>query len=186
MARVYNYIYSKLVKDDNDLVGLIAYALYKQHKIEYIESFKADNNNTDPTDKDFESFYVGSCTASSLNSYRDEAQQLLEKLTLAAAREDINEFENEMLRNYKREIADAVKSNQPKWWSSVIYSVIGAFVFSIIIAISSFLGKTSEKANVQLIVDAINSVRTDSTRIETASPAAPITPKSVTKPSPTR
>lgn len=166
MAQVYNPIYNKLVKDDKDLVGLIAYALYKQHKIEFIKSFKASHDNADPKQGDFESFYVGSCTTSSLNSYRDEAQILLEKLTLAAAREEIDAFENEMLQDYKKEIAEAVKSNQPKWWNSVIYSVIGAFVFSIIVAMSSFLGKTSEKQNMQLIIDAINSVRTDSTKTD--------------------
>lgn len=158
MAKDYNYIYSKLVKNNNDLVGLIAYALYKQHKIEFIESFKANNNQQDPSEADFNSFYIGTCTQSSLSNYRDEAQNLLEKITLAAAREEINEFEESMLRDYKKEIEIAVKKNNPKWWISVGYSVIGAIVFSLFIALGSFLGSTSEKENVQMILNTVNSI----------------------------
>lgn len=40
MSRKYNYIYSKLVEDRYDLAGHIAYALYKQDKIEYIANYK--------------------------------------------------------------------------------------------------------------------------------------------------
>lgn len=37
--RNYNYIFSKLVNAEDDVVGLLAYAIYKQQKIEYIEDF---------------------------------------------------------------------------------------------------------------------------------------------------
>ena len=38
MQRNYNFIYSKLVEKDSDLIGHIAYSLYKKSKIEYIET----------------------------------------------------------------------------------------------------------------------------------------------------
>ena len=41
MARQYNRIYGKIVQGENDIVGSIAYSLYKRHKIAYIERFKA-------------------------------------------------------------------------------------------------------------------------------------------------
>lgn len=34
MERSYNFIYEQLVKSEDDLVGLVAYAIYKKHKIE--------------------------------------------------------------------------------------------------------------------------------------------------------
>ena len=40
MQRNYNFIYSKLVEKDSDLIGHIAYSLYKKSKIEYIETQK--------------------------------------------------------------------------------------------------------------------------------------------------
>lgn len=158
MARNYNFIYRKLVKDKDDLVGLVAYALYKNHKIEFIEDYRAKHNGEDPTDTDFEAFAFSSCAQSSLLAYKDEAEFLLQKLTLTAASEEISEFEKEMLRTYRAEIESAIKQNTPKWWWSVIYSVIGALIFSLFVALGSYLGQTSEKSNVELIKSTINAV----------------------------
>ena len=44
MSRKYNFIYSKLVDDKDDIVGHIAYSLYKNEKIEFIEAFKKENS----------------------------------------------------------------------------------------------------------------------------------------------
>ena len=35
-TKKYNFIYSKLVESEDDLVGLVAYGVYKQHKISFI------------------------------------------------------------------------------------------------------------------------------------------------------
>lgn len=53
-GRRYNFIYSKLVTDANGLSGFIAYCLYKQEKIAWIEGFKRSHNNNPPTDKEIE------------------------------------------------------------------------------------------------------------------------------------
>ena len=53
-GRRYNFIYSKLVTDANGLSGFIAYCLYKQEKIAWIEDFKKSHNNIPPTDKEIE------------------------------------------------------------------------------------------------------------------------------------
>lgn len=44
MDNQYNYIYEKLVTSEDDVLGLIAYGMYKQHKIEFISKIKEDNN----------------------------------------------------------------------------------------------------------------------------------------------
>ena len=36
MANRYNFIYEKLVTAEDDVLGLIAYGIYKQHKIEFV------------------------------------------------------------------------------------------------------------------------------------------------------
>ena len=56
MARRFNPIFKSLVKDDKDLYGLCAYAVYKREKIGEIERFKK-NNYRDPDDSFFESFH---------------------------------------------------------------------------------------------------------------------------------
>lgn len=173
MAKTYNYIFTELVHDENDLIGLIAYGLYKKHKIEFIKSFKAANPGQEPSDDDCKAFAMISCTPSALKQYRDNAETLLQQITLTAAREEINSFEDDMLHQYRQEISSAlaegkaetlselgaiVKAQLPSWWSSFGASVAGALVFSIIIYIGFTLGSTSEQNNVKLISNAIESV----------------------------
>lgn len=158
MTRKYNYIYSKLVPDNDDLVSLVAYALYKRSKIEYIESFKGEHEGADPQEEDFANFALSSCSPSSLEGYRNQAEMLLQKMTLTAAQEEISEFEQNMLKNYRTEIETAVRKHSPKLWHSIVASIIGAVIFSFAIALGSFLGKTSEQSNVELITNAVNNV----------------------------
>lgn len=40
MRKQFSFIYSKLVSANDDFVGLIAYGIYKKHKIEFIENIK--------------------------------------------------------------------------------------------------------------------------------------------------
>jgi len=61
----YNYIYSKLVSSPEDVIGLLAYSIYKQHKIEFIEDFKKKKGYA-PTDADIEGFIMSSVTQSQL------------------------------------------------------------------------------------------------------------------------
>lgn len=56
MGRKYNFIYSNLVENNNDIVGHIAYSLYKMDKIAFIERFKDQNNGREPEEKDIEAF----------------------------------------------------------------------------------------------------------------------------------
>ena len=57
MARQYNFIYSKLVRDEDDFVGHIAYALYKAEKVAYIEKFKSEHGGQEPTEEDLKPKY---------------------------------------------------------------------------------------------------------------------------------
>ena len=49
--RTFSYAYNKYVNgDDEDLPGLIAYALYKRAKVAYLQNYKAVNGK-DATEK---------------------------------------------------------------------------------------------------------------------------------------
>lgn len=55
MVKKYNYIYSQLVEDKTDIIGHIAYALYKAGKIDCIIQFKKEHG-CEPTETDIETF----------------------------------------------------------------------------------------------------------------------------------
>lgn len=52
----YNHIYKKLVKGPNDVVGALAYALYKEEKIAYINQFTQEHQR-EPADEDLKAFH---------------------------------------------------------------------------------------------------------------------------------
>ncbi|MCM1356471.1 MAG: hypothetical protein NC212_08720 [Staphylococcus sp.] len=173
MGKSYNFIYKKLVTDDNDLIGLIAYGLYKQHKIEFIRSYRESHNDSDPSESDCEAFALSSCAPTQLKQYRDSAETLLQQITLEATREEIKSFEDNMLHQYRSEIekaltsrnlsdaiSSAVEKSQPEWWLSVLWSVVGAFVFSLIAALFIFIGSTSEKSTAELVKYIIQTSKT--------------------------
>lgn len=177
MGRQYNFIFSDLVSDDDDLVGLIAYGLYKQHKIEFIKNYEDEHNGESPSEEECRAFAIATRTTSSLKGYRNKAERLLQEITLSAAKEEINSIEEEMLRNYRAEIAnvlaqgkhdalrefgDVVKKHIPTWVSSVIASVVGALVFSLTVALCVYLGSTVEKNNVEMITRAVEALVADS------------------------
>ena len=140
MSKTCNYIYEKLVKDDSDLVGLIAYAIYKKHKIEFIEAIR-NNEQRDPTEDEYQAFAISSNVDSQLLKYRTDAEQLLSEMVLTAAGDEIEAYEKEMLKDYQ----NTIKNSLPPAWQNILYSVIGSFVFSIILGLFFFLGATSEK-----------------------------------------
>ncbi len=42
----YNFIYTTLVKDERDIIGIIAYGLYKRQKIEFIKNFEVKSHGS--------------------------------------------------------------------------------------------------------------------------------------------
>lgn len=73
----YNYIYKTLVTGPGDMVGALAYALYKEEKIQFIAEFEKAHHR-EPTDAELACFHQTSNLPARLASYQDRAQGLLE------------------------------------------------------------------------------------------------------------
>lgn len=139
--RKYNCIYDKLVGTDNDLVGLVAYGLYKKHKIEFITNIK-ETSNREPTDEECNAFFIASTADSQILKYRRDAEDLISEIVVGSAEEESRKYEIDMLHDYQRSIRNVLPSDL----KSVFLSIIGAFAFSLIAGIFYFIGGTSEKA----------------------------------------
>ena len=136
----YNFIYDKLVQNKNDLIGIIAYGIYKQHKIEFITGIK-ESKNREPNEEECHAFFVSSTTDSQLSKYRNDAEIVLTEIVLRTAEEEINAREKEILLDYKKNIKEALPSD----FKTIVLSVVSSFIFSAILAIFFILGMTSEK-----------------------------------------
>ena len=131
-VRKYNFIYSKLVQSDDDLVGLVAYGIYKQHKIAFINDFK-EKHKKEPNDSEYEIFFITSTTIDQLKKYRDQAETLISEIVSNTMLEEIKNFESDMLNNYEEKIESAVKKNVPSNTKSLIIGIIGSIVGAIIL-----------------------------------------------------
>lgn len=143
MSRKYSYIFSKLVENDADIVGHIAYALYKSDKVNYIENFK-ESNKREPTDEDLDAFHSVSSQIESVKKYRFIAAHILRDFMDNSLEESIENIEQECNSRHAEIIRDVIKPLLPKkkstvFWHGVLQSVAGAFIFALIVAAFVFI-----------------------------------------------
>jgi len=73
----YNFIYKKLVQSPDDVVGALAYALYKEEKIAYLTAFR-EEKGVDPTDAELAELHRLTNVQQRIDSYRGQAERLLQ------------------------------------------------------------------------------------------------------------
>jgi hypothetical protein len=88
----YNYIFQKLVSDENDLVGIVAYSIYKRQKIQWLEKFKNNNRGAEPTTEQLRVFNDISHT--NIQGYKSQAEGILNDYMQGA----VNEFAKEVVQ----------------------------------------------------------------------------------------
>lgn len=166
MGREYNFIYSKLVDGEDDVVGTVAYSIYKSDKIAFIEAYKNSHNGQDPTEDDFRRFHETICTNGHINRYQMQAVNILHSFlneTLGETAEqmetDSRKRHNEMLRSIVERITgDIINKQVPKimeqqlkpimpkgFWYGVGQSVLGALLFMIAVCGIIFVATLSQK-----------------------------------------
>lgn len=158
MERQFNFIYTKLVQADEDLVGLIAYGIYKKHKIEFIEKIKADTGHA-PTEDECQTFYFTCTTDSQLEHYRMQAEAMLSETISSIAREELTNYERDMYKNFKSEIKSCIPSNWSSLGFSVLAGLLSTLLFSIIASLFYFIGETSDKSTHEKVKSAIEEVQ---------------------------
>ncbi len=154
----YNVIYNKLVKSEDDLVGLIAYGIYKKHKIEVINRLKAEKGR-EPNDEECGVFISTSNTDSQLELYKNQAEAILSETVGNIAGEQINEIEERILRDYKANIKSCIPSNWKTFGISVAASAVSAILMSFGVALFYFLARTTNRETATFVDRVIESVQ---------------------------
>lgn len=85
-----NEVFVNLVTGDNDIVGLVAYSIYKQNKHDWLVSFNK-RKSREPDEAELFAYIVGESTPRRLSTYRHLAEATLEgrgpKVTVGPATE---------------------------------------------------------------------------------------------------
>jgi hypothetical protein len=66
MPRKFNYIYSSLVRGEDDFIGKLAYTTYKEDKINFITKLKGKNPQKEVSEKDLTQFHQISSSESAI------------------------------------------------------------------------------------------------------------------------
>lgn len=144
MERKFNKIYRRLVKDEYDVEGHIAYSLYKLDKEKFIEDFIERNGGKIPAEDDLIPFHSFSCLDTQLSKYRLMANSVLQNFLGNVLQDSIKEIEEATAGNYQEILSDIIKPISPpsKWrqfWNGMFQSVAGAFIFALILAAIGFI-----------------------------------------------
>ena len=145
MSRQYNHIYSQIVEDDTDVIGHIAYALYKEQKIKFIEKKKDGDAEKHLSEEDWHHFNEVTCTDENIQRYRLQATEILQNFVDDALKETIKQIESDTKKNQADILSGIVEPLKPKgWWYGFLQSVAGALAFMLLAAGIVFLATLSE------------------------------------------
>lgn len=124
VPREFNYIYSKLVQEPNDIVGLLAYSIYKEHKIAYITDFTSKNGRA-PSDTELMRFHDSSSTEACIATYKENAAQKMRDVLDQLMQDNIEAFR----KASKEAEQEAHKSLEPTIKTHAYSGIIGNFSF---------------------------------------------------------
>lgn len=121
----YSWAYKELVENESDIVGAIAYSIYKARKIEYIRQLEAEKQQN-PSSEDLREFHRAANLPGQLEDYRDKAERYLDEFCEAVLAERIRVSEQELLKS------TFVRQIRPRWWRGILDNVIAALITSVI------------------------------------------------------
>ncbi|MBV8252675.1 MAG: hypothetical protein JO154_08710 [Chitinophaga sp.] len=137
MKRNYNPIYAKIVEDDNDVVGHIAYSLYKRSKIEYIENQHQSGRTL--TDADLIPFNDVSSSSRSIDHYKTKGEQVFRNFIDTVLGEELAIQKDQVIQEQTDLLKSIVKPLRTSFLMNVLAGVVASFVFGLILAIVFFI-----------------------------------------------
>lgn len=130
----YNFIYEKLVSSPSDIVGMIAYSLYKREKVEYIREFK-QRNGKDPEASDLHSYHLSTNTESRLSGYGVQAKEIAREFLEISLGTKVGEIESKLLADYESTQIGSDLRQLQKFWPSVFQGFVSSWLFTLSIGL---------------------------------------------------
>lgn len=144
MQRNYNTIYSKLVTNETDIVGHVAYSLYKESKIEYIE--KQELKGSCVTDRDLIPFNHFSSSDSTVLNYKIRAELILQGFIDTILQEELKNYDKQLTNQQTETLKSIIKPLVPSFWNTIAIGVISSFVFALLIVLFTIIAEHRNSA----------------------------------------
>jgi hypothetical protein len=139
MQRKYNFIYSKLVEKETDLIGHIAYSLYKKSKVDFIEKKKSEGVSL--TDEDLIPFNEFSSSEGSIESYRIKAELIMQSFLENVLEEELKSYKEQAIEQQSEILKKIIKPLTSGFWLNFLSGLLSAFAFALILAAIAFIIK---------------------------------------------
>lgn len=141
----YSRIFERLVRDADDLVGLVAYGLYKQSKRDWIIRFYEENGSR-PGQADLENHYKYFSAPADLERFRSEAEKMMLSFAEVIVDDRQPEIEdavrNREFLTTKNEIIQEIRERTSFWGSVTANMVAWGLSLAVTIAIITIFNWT--------------------------------------------
>jgi len=140
MAKKYCSIYSKLVQSEGDMVGHIAYSLYKAEKVRYIKEQKETMKVEVLPDEIVQEFASGRDNQTSLEHYRGMAETILQRF-IGGSFDDmsgqvIDEVTDRLTQHIDHSVLPLLPKKESGWKNfvgGVLQSMVGTFAMAFLV-----------------------------------------------------
>ena len=139
--------FSALVVDDTDLVGHVAYALYKRDKLKFCESEKL-RAGAPLSAQEIDTFIRACNLDTRIAAYRSEAERLLEQMTEYVLEEAIEEVKKENQETLVRKLSEG-----KSWKRAIAENFIGSVVVALVWAAIVFVVSANKVGSEKVIGD---------------------------------
>jgi hypothetical protein len=131
-----NPVFSSLVTSDNDIIGLVAYSIYKQNKLDWLLAFQRATGR-EPDEQENLAYIIGEATPRRLATYRHLADS-----TLAGSGPDVPSATGKPSQRSSYTYPGRQGASQGRPTTIIIYAILAIVVIAAIIAAVKFLPRT--------------------------------------------
>lgn len=125
--RKFAQLYQQIVNEPDDIVGLIAYGVYKQKKVEHIKKF-CEERGYGPGDEDLEPFH--SACLVHVDSYRLAAEQILQDAIQSITEEYVSEVDHTYHKKLLVKLSNSFFSNV---LAGIVSAILAAGLIGLIV-----------------------------------------------------
>jgi hypothetical protein len=131
-----NPVFTSLVKGDGDIVGLVAYSIYKQNKLDWLLAFQRATGR-EPNEQENIAYIIGEATPRRLATYRHLADS-----TLAGSGPDLPSATGKPSQRSSYAYPGRQGASQGRPTTIIVYAILAIVVIAAIIAAVKFLPRT--------------------------------------------
>jgi hypothetical protein len=131
-----NPVFTSLVKADGDIVGLVAYSIYKQNKLDWLLAFQRALGR-EPSEQENTAYIIGEATPRRLATYRHLAES-----TLAGSGPDVPTATGKPSDRGSYSYRGKTGGAQQRSTTMIVYVILAVVVIAAIIAAVKFLPRT--------------------------------------------